>query len=322
VSGIVARSRDCLLAQAHLLGSPLGVAGRDRRGRVATRPSSSDRRRARGCRRPDGRRDAPPSQLRETLAGREIEPGDRAGSELVLLVNEALAKRYFPNETPIGHEIEFWGTKRKIVGVLGNEHFLGLRHESEPALYPSLYQVPMGDVFVVLRSARPFAEVLPMMQSAMASVDPDIPLTDAGTLSTLLDRSLAPERFTTVLLSIFGTFALALAAIGVFGLVAYQVSLRLRELGIRSALGAERFDLVMLIFREAAVLSTVAVIVGWLGAFSLTRFLERFLFGVTALDPATFAMSGVVLTLVGLAGAAVPALRAARVDPVLVLRAE
>ena len=138
----------------------------------------------------------------------------------------------------------------------------------------------------------------------------------------MISTSVAPQRFTTVLLTIFGMLALLLAAVGVFGLIAYQVSLRRHELGIRSALGAGSSDLLLLIMREAAVLSAMAVVIGWLGAVSLTRFLERFLFGVTPLDPAAFVMSGVALALVGLAAAAVPAFRASRVEPMRVLRAD
>ncbi|HUJ12542.1 MAG TPA: ABC transporter permease [Thermoanaerobaculia bacterium] len=256
------------------------------------------------------------------LKGREFDESDRNGAEPVAMINEATVRKYFPAEDPIGKKIEFWGTARRIVGVVGNERFLGLQRGTEPAIYPPLDQIPMSDIFVVIRSERTLSQILPELRSALAQVDPDIPLTDPLTLDTLVSRSLAPERFTTVLLSIFGAMALLLAAVGVFGLIAYQVSLRLRELGIRTALGAKRRDLVLLIVREAGVLSGIAVVVGWCGAISLTRFLTAFLFEITPLDASAFFMSGLVLVAIGLAAGAIPAIRASRVDPMSVLRAE
>ncbi|HKB81401.1 MAG TPA: ABC transporter permease [Thermoanaerobaculia bacterium] len=256
------------------------------------------------------------------LKGREIEPSDRNGSEPVALINEATAEKYFPAEDPVGRKMEFWGIERRIVGVVGNERFLGLERGSEPAIYPPLAQVPMNDIFVVLRSERPLQQVLPELLSAVAAVDPDVPRADPRTLATLVSHALAPERFTTVLLSIFSALALMLAAIGVFGLIAYQVSLRLRELSIRTALGAERRDLVLMIVREAGALSLVAMVIGWLAATALTRFLSTFLFGVTPLDPQAFLVSGFVLIAIGLAAGAIPAIRASRIDPMSVLRAE
>lgn len=256
------------------------------------------------------------------LQGREIERTDRPGAEPVVLVNEAMVRKYFPNGRALGEQIEFWGTNRRIVGIVGNERFLGLQSESEPALYPSLYQLPMNDIYVLLRSERPLTQMLPALRSALATIDPDIPLSDARTLEQILSLSVAPQRFTAVVITIFGALSLLLAAVGVFGLIAYQVTLRVRELGIRSALGAGRPDLLLLILREAAALSLTAVLVGWLAAVSLTRFLARILFGVTPLDPTTFVTAGIVLGAVGLAAAAVPALRASRVDPATALRAD
>lgn len=258
------------------------------------------------------------------LAGRDLGAADTIDAEPVVVINRAMAEKYFAGANPIDRTIVLWGTPRRIVGVFADERFLGLQEGSAPALYPPLDQIwlPSARFDLVVRSRQPLAPTMTDVRSTLAAIDGDISVSHPATLAGIASDLIAPQRFTMVLLSAFGSLSLVLAAIGVFGLIAYQVSLRARELGIRAALGAERSRLVLLIVREAAVLSAVAAAAGTAGALLLTRFLERLLFGVSPTDPATLAASALALAVIGICAAAVPALRASRVDPMTALRAE
>ncbi|MGH9457872.1 MAG: ABC transporter permease [Thermoanaerobaculia bacterium] len=257
------------------------------------------------------------------LRGRDVRDDDTADRPLVLLINQSFADRYFPGEDPIGKRLRFWGNVREIVGVVADVRFAGPRNDSEPAIYPPLAQVPMGEIAVIVRGAgsNPLAHY-GAVRAALARVDPSVAPSNVRTLDQLLSESIGTERFQMLLVTLFGGTALLLAAIGVFGLVAYQVEQRRREIGVRMALGADRGDIVGMILSEGGRLAAAGIALGAAAALALTRVLEATLFEVGTRDFGVYATVILLLAGVALAASWLPARRAATVDPNVVLRYE
>jgi putative ABC transport system permease protein len=256
------------------------------------------------------------------LAGRRLTAADRAGAAPVTLVNAALVRRYFPTGDPLDAAVSFWGRDLRIVGVVGDERFRGLDRDSEPAIYPSLAQLPFATFRILVRSGLPPATLEREVRAAVAEIEPDVALDDVRPLAALLADSYGQRRFLLQLLASFGALALLLAAVGIYGLIAYQVTQRRRELGIHQALGAGRVDLVALAVGEGARLAALGVLLGLLGSMALAPVLASQLFQVRPLDPASLLLAALVLTATTLAAAWLPASRAAGSDPMLALREE
>lgn len=256
------------------------------------------------------------------LAGRYLEPADRAGGAPVTLVNAALVRKYFPDGRAVGAAISFWGRELRIVGVVGDERFRGLDRESEPAIYPSLEQLPFSAFRILVASGLPASRVEREVRATVAQLEPDVGLYEVAPLADTLARSYGQRRFLLTLLASFGSLALALAAVGIYGLISFQVAQRRRELGVRQALGAVRRDLVRLVVGEGARLAFAGVLLGGLGGMLAAPVLMSLLFGVRPLDAGTFGVSAGLLAGVALAAAWIPASRAARVDPTVALRGE
>ncbi len=256
------------------------------------------------------------------LRGRPLDERDRQGAPGVVLVNEAFARRYFPGRDPVGRTLSFWDRKREIVGVVRDVRFRGPAHESEPAVYPSLFQVPIADVFLLVRSSAAPAVVIPAMRTAVRAVEPDVALFQIRTADELVTESLGSSRFETTLLSLFGLAALLLSALGLYGLLAYSVARRTREIGIRLALGARRSDLAGMILREGLARCLVGLALGAVAALASTRLLSSLLYGVRPSDPLIFAGVFGTLIAVALAASLLPARRAASVDPWKALRTD
>lgn len=256
------------------------------------------------------------------LKGRAPGERDRQGTPLIVAINEAMARKYFPGEDAIGRSVRFWGEPREIVGVVRDVRFRGLGRDVDPAIYPALSQMPMSEFSLVVKTRVPPLSVLPALRTAVRSIDSDLALFDVATLEQLLSESVGAPRFHMVLLTAFGALALLLAAVGIYGLLSYSVAQRTREIGIRSALGARRADLLRLVVGEGLARSLLGLLLGLVGAFVLTRFLAGLLFQVGTRDPYIFA--SVVATLLGVAFLAsyLPARRAAKMDPMLALRNE
>ncbi len=258
-------------------------------------------------------------------SGRGFGAGDDREAPRVVMVNETLARRYFGDQDPVGQRLNFSDpddpTWREIVGVVGNIRNFGIRDEGRNSVYFPYAQVPSTFMTVVVKSTGDAASVVPMVRREIGVIDPQIAL-DVQAMEEVVRGSMEAERFVASLLSIFAAVALILAAVGLYGVVSYGVSRRLREMGVRVALGARAGQIGRLVVGRSVLLAVAGVVVGLGGALGLSRLVEGLLFGVSPADPGTFATVAVIMVVVAVAASALPAWRAARVDPVRVLKAE
>ncbi len=255
-------------------------------------------------------------------AGRGLTPHDDDRRPKVGLVNESFVRRYFPTENPLDQRVNVYGVERQIVGVVGNEKFAGLGRETPPAMYLPYRQNPLGSMTLIVRTAGDPLALAPALQKRIWSIDRDLAPFDVMSLEQGLSLALAQRRFTMLLLGVFAATALALAAVGLYGVIAYWVSRRTQELGVRMALGASRGEVLRLVVGQGLRLSVVGAALGAAAAFPLARFLKTELFGVSVTDPATFAVVPLVLIAVAAAACYIPARRATRVEPMAALRYE
>ncbi|HVS32999.1 MAG TPA: ABC transporter permease [Thermoanaerobaculia bacterium] len=254
--------------------------------------------------------------------GRDIDARDRFETPPVVLVNEAFARKYFPNEEPLGRSVRFWGTERQIVGLAGDVRFTGLNRPAEPAVYPSILQIPMSDLTVVVHTAVQPMSVVPAVRDAVWSVDRELAIFNVSTLEELRDESMGTPRFQVILLAMFGAMALVLAAVGVYGVISYRVSQRTKEIGVRLALGARHEQIVRMIVGEGSLLALAGVAVGVACGVLVTHYLSALLFGVGSRDLLTFVAVSALLGFVAVMASYIPARRTLRADPMTALRYE
>jgi len=260
------------------------------------------------------------------IRGRIFDERDGANSPHVAVISESLARDRWPNQDPIGHTIQFGnmdGDLRllTIVGIVGDVHEYGLDVPPRPTVYVNLFQRPRAAITVTMLSDADTRLVTSAARGILQDLNPEIPAR-FRTLSQVYSASLGSRRFNVILVGFFGIVALLLATAGVFGVMAYSVSRRTREIGVRVALGARSGDVLRMILSQGLRTIFIGVAIGIAGSLALTRTVESLLFGVTATDPLTF--GGVTLLLVGAALLAcyIPARRAAHVDPIVALRYE
>jgi putative ABC transport system permease protein len=258
--------------------------------------------------------------------GRHFAAHDAQGGVPVVIVNEALAEMAFPGEDPIGRHLTNYGPKDEtlqIIGVVGNVRHHSLDTVPRAELYQPVGQVGWPRMFFALRTttADPLT-LVGAVQTAVAQVDKNVAVGNARTMNDLVARSVAQRRFTVLLLGIFAGVAVALSAIGLYGVMSYIVTQRTREIGIRMALGAQRADVLKLVVRQGMVLTAVGVLVGLAASFGLTRLLANLLYGIAATDALTFASLSLLLLAVALLACWLPARRASGVDPMIALRSE
>ena len=256
------------------------------------------------------------------LRGRTITRDDRATAPAVIVVNESLAKKYFPNEEPIGKQLVFWGKPNTIVGVVKGERFGGPASEPEPALYGPLARLPMSNVTLVVRARGDAESVIGATRAAIRQIDPDMALYDVELLSATLERTVATPKFQAVLITAFGAIALLLAAIGLYALIAYQVQQRTNEIGVRVALGATRAEIARLILGRAALVALTGIVIGLAGAFATGRFLQSIVFDISTRDPVIFISVPLLLGAIALIATWVPVRRAVKLDPAVALHVE
>jgi predicted permease len=257
------------------------------------------------------------------IRGRAFSERDTANAPRVLLVNEAFAKQYFANDDPIGHELTGRGT---IVGIVGDVRQSRLDHPAVPEIYypvaQNFGQIRSLGSSMVVGSSLPADSLVGTIRLAIREVSPNQATFRVRTMDRVVDESIGGQKLYLWLLGVFAGMATLLAAAGIYSVVAYLVTLRAREIGIRMALGADAGRVVRLVLGRGGLLVGTGLGLGSIGAFALTRLLTSVLYGVTATDPATFGAFALLLGLVGLSACAVPARRAARVDPAVTLRAE
>jgi putative ABC transport system permease protein len=262
--------------------------------------------------------------------GRVFTGDDRPGSPPVALITESAARQYFPNEDPIGKTITLgWGRgpgKRRaggeVVGILGDVKDAGLNEPNPPQIYLPLRQWPVSSMTVIVKSAVPPMSLTDAVRTEVYAIDANLPVSNVSTLDAIVAKSISQQRFYMLLLTVFASVALALAAIGIFGVLSYAVSQRTREIGIRMALGAQGRTVVRLIVRQAMLLVACGVAAGLTLGLLLSQTMAKMLFEVKPTDPATYVTVSAVLGAVALFASYVPARRATRVDPIEALRAE
>jgi putative ABC transport system permease protein len=256
------------------------------------------------------------------LEGRRLAERDGTHARPVVVINAAAARRFFADRDPLGQQIVFWGAKRTVVGVVGNERFQGVAAVPPPAVYAPLAHAPTvsGPESLLVRGEGRSSGLLSAMRGAIRSVDPALAVFGAQPLADTLSQSLRERRFVMLVLASFAVLAVLLAAVGVHGLLSYSVARRRREIGIRVALGAEPGRVTALVVGQGVRLVLAGLAVGAVGALALTRLLGGLLFGVTAADPGTFLAVLLVMGGVGLLASYLPARRAVRLDPLVALR--
>jgi predicted permease len=263
--------------------------------------------------------------------GRLLAPSDRAGSQPVMVVNQTFARKFFPGEEVLGRRIKYgppasdapWIT---IVGVVGDVRQMGLELEARAEVYVPYPQFEDHNFFspkdLAIRVEREPMALANAVRQAVWAVDPLQPVADVQPLEALLDRETASRSVQTSLLGGFAALALVLASLGIYGVLSYTVAQRRREIGIRMALGAHAGQVVRMVVRQGLALWAIGIAIGLLAALALTRALASLLYGVSATDPLAFAAGAVALGLVAAVASWLPARQAARVDPMITLKAE
>jgi putative ABC transport system permease protein len=256
--------------------------------------------------------------------GREFTAADNATSPKVVIVNETFARRFWPNkgENPVGKHVVVgrWPQPAEVIGVVADVRNKGLAQPTQAQLYLAFPQIPWGNMHLLVRTAVAPASMSQAVRAQISAVDPDQPVNDIETVEELVDSSRAEPRFTMLLLGGFSVLALALAVIGIYGVLAYSVAQRRQELGIRLALGAERSDLLLMVVRQGFIVAVAGVVIGLIAALLLTRLMSTLLYEVSARDLATFAITPLVIVVIALLASYLPARRATKVDPMEALR--
>ena len=265
------------------------------------------------------------------VKGRDFTAGDHAQAPGVVIISEAMARRYWPNEDPIGKRLreDSHGSPApdpwlSIVGVAGEVKYRGLPQNpnADPDVYYPLPQEPNRDLFLAVRSSVDPDSLVAAVRGVLQKLDPDLPVYSVATMAERVANQTTQSRFSAWLLGVFGALALVLAAVGIYSVMAYAVEQRAREIGVRVALGARAGDVLKMVIGQGMRLALLGVALGLGAALALTQLMKRLLFGVAAADPLTYGALALLLTLVALFACWVPARRATKVDPMVALRHE
>jgi predicted permease len=260
--------------------------------------------------------------------GRDVSESDTADSPFVAVVSESFVRQYWPGEDPLARRFRFASKDRTVVGVVGDIRVRGLETTSEPQVYLPHQQVADGNLIayppkdLAVRSSGEAAALLPAIRRIVARADPQQPISDVRALADIVDAETAPRSVQVWVLGSFAAVAIFLAAIGIHGLLAFAVSSRAQEIGVRIALGAQKRDILRLVLREGLLLAAAGTVVGVGLAYAAGRALEALLAGVSPRDGATFVAAVGLAFVMTIVGSLLPALRAVRVDPLTAIRAE
>ncbi|MFZ3382074.1 MAG: ABC transporter permease [Candidatus Acidiferrales bacterium] len=263
--------------------------------------------------------------------GRTFAEADNETSPAVALVNDKLARQFWPNDDPIGKRF-MWGrfnpasnTPPKwvtVVGVVGDTKMYGLANPPRLEVYAPLQQDPESDMDLLVKSPRDPSALTSEIRGVVAGVDKDQPVFAIATMDKIVSDGVSAPRLTLLLLGLFSALALILAAIGIYGVISYSVAQRTHEIGVRMALGAQRADVLRMVLGQGGKIALAGIVIGMIAAFGLTRLMSGLLFSVSSADPATFAAVSALLVLVAIFACYIPARRAMRVDPIVALRYE
>jgi predicted permease len=262
------------------------------------------------------------------VQGRYFDDRDVVGASPVAIIDESMRRKYWADENPIGKRISFqrdpqgnpiW---REVVGVVGHVRHKGLEGESPVQYYLPHRQLSGSGMYVVVRTTTDPSSLTSAVRGAIQSVDRELPIYRVTTMDQVVSDSMTQRRFALTLMSIFALVALILAAIGLYGVMAYSVTQRTHEIGIRLALGASRGNVLKMVVGQGLLLALIGVGIGLTAAFGLTRLMAALLFGVSAIDPLIFASLPLLLTGVAAMASWIPGRRATRVDPMIALRYE
>ena len=261
------------------------------------------------------------------LQGRNFNQQDSMSAPRVAIISAEMAHMYFPNQDPIGKRLIFGfppnsDVPREIIGIVGDVRDVSLSQMPGAMMYVPFQQAPFWGGLVVTRTNLSLSAAAASIQRGVNAIDKDLPITDVASMSDAIQGTVAQPRFQTVLLVMFGSLALILASVGIYGVISYSVAQRTHEIGIRMSLGAQRKDVLQLVLSEGVRLALAGAAIGVVAALGLTRLMGRLLYGVSATDPFTFAAVAVVLMFVALIACYIPARRAMRVDPMIALRYE
>lgn len=258
------------------------------------------------------------------VRGRRFDDRDQANTPTVLLINQTMARRFWPDQDPIGKQVKMLdgNTTGNIIGIVGDAKHYFLEEEVRPQMYAAFSQQPGIFATLVARTSMEPMSLAEAVRQAVWKIDGDQPMWKIRTVEYLLDQRVADRRFLMALMSIFAALALVLTVIGLYGVISYMVNQRTQEIGVRVALGAQTRDILNMVLRQGLTLVWLGVVFGLAAAWILTRLMARLLYGVGATDPLTFVSISVLLTLVALLACYFPARRATKVDPMVALRYE
>jgi putative ABC transport system permease protein len=253
-------------------------------------------------------------------SGRDLNVRDTAESEKVVVINESMARRLWPDRDALDQIALIGGGERRVVGVVGNVRHSTLEEDGSAEMYLPLTQVSNGSVDLVVRTKSSIESLAPGVRAALREIDPTLPTAEFKTLGSIVDQAASPKRFVTGLLGAFSLLALVLAALGIYGVISYSVTQRTQEIGVRMALGAQTTDILKNVLRRGMLLVAAGVVLGIGLSFGLTRLIQGMLFNVSAADPLTYAGIAFILSAVAFMACLFPARRAAKIDPLIALR--
>jgi putative ABC transport system permease protein len=258
------------------------------------------------------------------LRGRSFTVADTTESPWVVMINDSMAREYWPSENPIGQRVQFGGSGRTVIGVVGDVLHEGLDGAAKAEMYVPVEQAPRieSNPIIVVRTALDPGSAAAELRAVVSAIDRTVPVDRIETMQQLVSGSVAQPRFRTMILTAFSLLALVMASIGIYGVMNHLVIQRTREFGIRLSLGATPSDVLRLVLRRAALLIGAGTCLGLAGSALLVRLIAKLLFGTAPLDPLTFAAVPMLLAIVALAASYIPARRATRIDPIVALRYE